>query len=77
MLQTFIKSLEQAVSDFTEPHTACLRTPGPAAEAAGLGSQIALTWVPPSRAQVTVVEVGGQWSLLTLAADRPEVNPSH
>ena len=55
MLQTFLKSLKQAASGLSVPHTSHQVAPGTAVAAAGLGSQLGLAWAHPSLVQVVAI----------------------
>lgn len=54
ILQNILKSLNQEASVLSVSHTPCYVGPGLAPVSTNVGSQFALTWLPPSSAQVAV-----------------------
>ena len=84
MFQTLLKSVKQAASGLTMPHTSHYVAPGLVLVAAGLGLQLGLAWAPPSPEQMAttyncfIAHAG--WPQAGNSTDnfRPhEIKPSH
>ena len=74
MLHIFLNSLKQIASGLNEPSTSFCVAPDTALAAAGLTSQLGLTWILPSPAQVAAI-CRSLCSLCQVAPDKTQAVP--